>query len=214
MLGPFGRDIHATSDDSEEKEGQAARPRHLNATLHRDRRKQRKSDAQLRSIANSAVKQVAPVGDAGYRRIHSILCRLNVLSGNQSGLNGYGPNSKNLWIVKPAAKSRGRGITTFSDLDKLLVYVDAAENGGGSGSGGASMWIVQKYMENPMTIGQYVLVDECVFVFYFFWSSVYIRFVYLDKISTMHIFLMTYYDFHFYYCCVFYFHSMFSQSKI
>jgi len=72
-----------------------------------------------------------------------------------------GKISNNLWIVKPAGKSRGRGIATFKDLPKILDYVDAKTNGGGQ------QWIVQKYMENPLTIAnrkfdvrQWVLVTD------------------------------------------------------
>jgi hypothetical protein len=72
-----------------------------------------------------------------------------------------GKLSNNLWIVKPAGKSRGRGIATFKDLPKMLDYVDAKTNGGGQ------QWVVQKYMENPLTIAkrkfdvrQWVLVTD------------------------------------------------------
>ena len=49
-----------------------------------------------------------------------------------------GDITHNLWIVKPAAKSRGRGIMTFADLKKLLKYVES-----GSGCSYANQWIVQ-----------------------------------------------------------------------
>ena len=29
----------------------------------------------------------------------------------------------NVWIVKPAGKSRGRGIRLFNDLDQLFAYI-------------------------------------------------------------------------------------------
>jgi tubulin monoglycylase TTLL3/8 len=83
-----------------------------------------------------------------------------------------------MWIVKPAAKSRGRGITTFADLPKLLKYVEA-----GSGSGKSCQWIVQKYMENPLTIAkrkfdmrQWVLVTDWNPLTVYFYHECYARF--------------------------------------
>jgi len=56
----------------------------------------------------------------------------------QYGLNG----EKNIWIVKPAGLSRGRGISCFRNLVEIQDYVKGKE----------SQWIVQKYLENPLII--------------------------------------------------------------
>ena len=56
----------------------------------------------------------------------------------QFSLNG----SKNIWIVKPAGLSRGRGIATYNNLVEIMDYVESKE----------SQWVVQKYMENPLLI--------------------------------------------------------------
>ena len=80
-------------------------------------------------------------------RVHSILISLRRLSANQSGLAGDGADCKNMWIVKPAAKSRGRGIMCFNDLPKLLKYVSAD-------TGTSTLWIVQKYMENALIVAK------------------------------------------------------------
>lgn len=176
MLGPFGREI-VPEDSAADDPGKAQ------AVLHRNKRKQRKIDDILRSQATVAVTETISLGQKGFQRIHDILYRLQALSTNQSGLNGSGEESKNIWIVKPAAKSRGRGITTFVDLEKLLQYCDVAQKGQGSGSGGATMWIVQKYMENPMIIQnrkfdirQWVLVTDWNPLTIYFFDEAYCRF--------------------------------------
>ena len=56
-----------------------------------------------------------------------------------------GSKGLNLWIVKPAEKSRGRGIATFSCIEKLLKYVEVSEKK-------QSRWFVQKYIENALLI--------------------------------------------------------------
>lgn len=35
----------------------------------------------------------------------------------------YYLNKQNIWIVKPASMSRGRGIKTFNDLNEILDYI-------------------------------------------------------------------------------------------
>ena len=56
----------------------------------------------------------------------------------QYGLNG----EKNIWIVKPAGLSRGRGIECFRNLVEIQDYVKGKE----------AQWVVQKYMENPLIV--------------------------------------------------------------
>eukprot|EP00968_Pinguiococcus_pyrenoidosus_P005876 scaffold385_cov305-Pinguiococcus_pyrenoidosus.AAC.23 len=62
--------------------------------------------------------------------------------------------SANTWIVKPGAKSRGRGIRTFNDLEALLDYVDAKTlRKSNQIVANANHWVVQKYIENPLLVG-------------------------------------------------------------
>jgi tubulin monoglycylase TTLL3/8 len=51
-------------------------------------------------------------------------------------------NCDNIWIVKPASMSRGRGIKTFNELTVILEYVVGYE----------ISWVVQKYIERPLIV--------------------------------------------------------------
>ena len=93
------------------------------------------------------VKNLIILGSEELQRVHRLLCKLRLSDRAQAGLNGKGSDAKNMWIVKPAAKSRGRGICAFNDLPKLLKYIEA-------GSGFSGQWVVQKYMENPLVIAK------------------------------------------------------------
>ena len=48
----------------------------------------------------------------------------------------------NIWIIKPASMSRGRGIKTFNNLEEILDYV----------VGKNISWVAQKYIEKPLLI--------------------------------------------------------------
>lgn len=53
--------------------------------------------------------------------------------------------SLNIWIVKPAGMSRGRGIRVFNNLEQLLEYADVENHK-------ECQWVAQKYIENPLLV--------------------------------------------------------------
>jgi len=57
---------------------------------------------------------------------------------SQFEMNGY----RNIWIIKPAGMSRGRGIKVSNNLYEILDIIKNKEQ----------QWVVQKYIENPLTI--------------------------------------------------------------
>ena len=86
----------------------------------------------------------------------------------QFDLNGI----NNIWILKPAALSRGRGIMVFANLIEILDYT-SKEN----------QWVAQKYIENPMIIQrkkfdirQWVLVTDWNPLTIWFYERSYLRF--------------------------------------
>jgi glutathione synthase/RimK-type ligase-like ATP-grasp enzyme len=47
-----------------------------------------------------------------------------------------------MWLVKPTNLNQGRGIEIFSDLDKMLAFINNRSAG--------SLCVVQKYIERPL----------------------------------------------------------------
>ena len=79
---------------------------------------------------------------------------------------------KNIWIVKPAGLSRGRGICCYNTLPEIVENVQK------EGS-----WVIQKYIENPMLIlrkkfdiRQWVLLTSWNPVTAWFYERCYLRF--------------------------------------
>lgn len=154
--------------------------------LQREKRRLMKIYEEVReSLSNQISKPLRSLTLADVQRIHKILCQrvLYHYGTNQFPLNGKNSESNNLWIVKPAAKSRGRGIMTFGDINKLLKYIEA-------GTGLSTQWIVQKYMENSLIIAkrkfdmrQWILVTSWNPLTIYFYNECYARFS-VDEYST------------------------------
>jgi tubulin monoglycylase TTLL3/8 len=129
-----------------------------------------------RKVVGEELGVAKEIKQADVDRILSVLTRLqNTVDPLQKTLDGS--ISNNLWIVKPAGKSRGRGIATFQDIGKILDYTDAKNSGNGE------QWVVQKYMENPLTIAsrkfdvrQWILVTDWNPLTIWFYDDCYCRF--------------------------------------
>jgi Tubulin-tyrosine ligase family len=140
-----------------------------------------------RAAAKIAVQQdIVAVGRTRLNTIKSVLAAVKSRH-IQYELDG-GCFGQNVWIVKPAAKSRGRGIACFADITPLLEYTESLQqqhrNGTtSSSSAGLSQWVVQKYMENPLLIArrkfdirQWVLVTDWNPLTVYFYEDCYLRF--------------------------------------
>jgi len=93
----------------------------------------------------------------------------------QFELDGF----QNIWVLKPAGKSRGRGIQLSARLEKILDV--------GVGRGAEARWIAQKYIEHPMIINskkfdirQWVVVTRWNPLSVWFYLDCYIRFSFAD----------------------------------
>lgn len=135
------------------------------------RRENESDKARNRVSERAALAGSFQVSRSALAQARAVLSDVASLSA-QAGLDGLRSRVRNLWIVKPAAKSRGRGIATFRQLEPLFEYCD-----------GSSLWVVQKYVENQMLIAnrkfdlrQWVLVTTWNPLTIWFYDECYARF--------------------------------------
>lgn len=77
--------------------------------------------------------------DTAKQTVKDMLEKLKPILGNQYSICG----KTNAWILKPGGKSRGRGITIHSKYDNIVNAISSSNE---------DIWVIQKYIENPMII--------------------------------------------------------------
>ena len=159
-------DIFSTSDPPAKPEVTEKAKKNV----RRNKKKKKKVRAAL------IYDRVENISDDMLLRLLVALDAVRVAPSFQTAINGS--PSKNVWIVKPAGKSRGRGIQCFSNLEEILKHTSTTVQGCAE-----TQWVVQKYIENPLIIHkrkfdirQWVLVTSFNPLRVYFYNDCYLRF--------------------------------------
>eukprot|EP00959_Pyramimonas_sp_CCMP1952_P393504 8245228-Pyramimonas_sp.AAC.1 len=136
-------------------------------------------------LATVPVAGAKAIDAAVLSRVKAVLSGLQAHAGPQFSIDG----SRNCWVLKPAGKSRGRGIRIYNQASARTKYLLKQSNQRAQADAGFligwwvqldlimhyigeetpedQFWVAQKYMENPLLvfnrkfdIRQWVLVTD------------------------------------------------------
>ncbi|KAK3249703.1 hypothetical protein CYMTET_7075 [Cymbomonas tetramitiformis] len=123
-------------------------------------------------VATEPIEGLVPLSLSMTEEIETALTELKARSPQSASIDG----AKNVWVLKPAGKSRGRGIKLYNQLDMIMHYI-------GEETPEDDHWIIQKYMEHPLIlfgrkfdIRQWVLVTNWNPLTVWFYDECYLRF--------------------------------------
>jgi tubulin monoglycylase TTLL3/8 len=107
-----------------------------------------KASAKQRKSLLKILSQLHPMDEDHTDMVRMTLEKHHASASVQITINGS--HSNNLWILKPAGKSRGRGISveqTLSGITRHIITESDSRNR-------LNQWVIQKYIENPLTIAK------------------------------------------------------------
>ncbi len=136
-----------TSDYLNESNNSLEEIKHL---LMEKRKKENDEDETKKERKRSLrlLSKVDEMNDYHETLINSILDRYRSLNSSQCHINGK--FAENIWILKPAGKSRGRGISVVQSLDDIVAHMIKESDSRSR----LNQWVIQKYIENPLVVSK------------------------------------------------------------